>query len=196
MVNKANLPLLRQQFSILKVMEPENFERLMAQYLSPIYNFVYRLTGNFEQATDITQETFIKVWKNLKRFDEAKSFKPWLFAIARHTAIDWLRKRRLIPFSDLKDQEDNDNNESFENKISDPLPLPDELFRRAELASLLEDALAKLAINDRTIILLHHLEDLTFTEIAKIINQPMNTTKSRYRRALTALRQVLLTAPQ
>ncbi|MFH1170359.1 MAG: sigma-70 family RNA polymerase sigma factor [Candidatus Vogelbacteria bacterium] len=193
MVNEANLPLLRQQFSILKVMESEKFGQLMSQYLSPVYNFVYRLTGGADLANDITQETFIKVWKNLKRFDETKSFKPWLFAIARNTAIDWLRKRRLIPFSDLKDQEDN---ESFENKISDPLPLPDELFRRAELASLLEDALAKLAINDRTIILLHHLENLTFTEIAKIINQPMNTTKSRYRRTLTALRQFLLTAPK
>jgi len=173
-------------------MAPENFEQLMVQYLSPVYNFAYRLTGDIDSATDITQETFIKVWKNLKRFDRTKSFKPWLFAITRNTAIDWLRQRRGIPFSDLGNGDDG----KFENNLPDALPLPDELFRRAELASLLDHALIELPINDRAIILLHHLEELTFTEIAEILNQPINTVKSRYRRGLVALRQFLITAPK
>jgi RNA polymerase sigma-70 factor (ECF subfamily) len=175
-------------------MKPEHFGQLMRQYLSPIYNFAYRLTNSADLANDITQETFIKVWQNLKQFNEAKSFKPWLFTIARHTAIDWLRKRKMIPFSDLRNQEDGGNN--FENNIPDELPLPDELFRRAELISLLEQALAELPINDRTIILLHQTEKLTFAEIAEILNQPMNTVKSRYRRARVALRQFLIIAPK
>ena len=176
-------------------MEPENFEQLMARYLSPVYNFIYRLTGNIEQAADLTQETFVKVWKNFKRFDQTKNFKPWIFAIARNTAIDWLRKHREITFSDLRNQE-NDGGNNFENNIPDELPLPDELFRRAELTSLLQRALAELPINDRTIILLHQTEKLNFAEIAEILNQPMNTVKSRYRRALTALRQFLIIAPK
>lgn len=173
-------------------MEQKKFGQVMKEHLSPVYNFIYRLTGNADSAADITQETFIKVWKNLKRFDQTKSFKPWLFAIARNTTIDWLRKRRAIPFSDLSNQDEGD----FENNIPDYFPLPDELFQRQELQILLENALAKLPITDRTIILLHHPEELTFAEIGKILEQPLNTVKSRYRRALAALRQFLITAPK
>ncbi len=68
------------------------FEILLRRYLKIIYGFVYRLLGNTQDAEeeDATQEVFLKSWKNLKRFDEQRSFKAWIFGIARHTAIDLL----------------------------------------------------------------------------------------------------------
>lgn len=65
-------------------------EILINKYLGQIYGFVYRLVGKPEEAEDITQEVFVKVWRSLKKFDKEKSFKPWLFKIAKNTAMDFL----------------------------------------------------------------------------------------------------------
>ena len=76
-------------------------ETLFSRYLKPIYTFVYRLTGNAQDAEDISQEVFVKVWKNLKKYDDTRSFKTWLFTIAKNTAYDLLRKNKEIVFSDI-----------------------------------------------------------------------------------------------
>ncbi len=164
--------------------DTEIFKIIVARHLKPIYNFVYRLSGQPEEAQDITQDVFIKIWKNLKKFDPTQSFKTWIFTIARNTTIDWLRKKRYFVFSDF-DKEDND---SFESSLPDNTPLPDELFQRKESAAELEKILSTTPLQHRTIILLHHIDELTFEEIATILRKPMNTVKSQYRRAMTALK--------
>jgi len=75
---------------------------LIKRYLKPIYNFVYRYVSEAASAEDITQETFVKVWKNLNKFDQRKHFKTWIFCLAKNTAIDFLRKKKEIHFLNLK----------------------------------------------------------------------------------------------
>ena len=79
--------------------DSKSLDFLIAKYLKMIYSFVYKNVGSQSDAEDITQEVFVKVWKNLKKFDQKKSFKPWIFQIAKNTSIDFLRKRKTIPFS-------------------------------------------------------------------------------------------------
>lgn len=163
-------------------------EVIVKAYLKPVYGFVCRLSGDVNEADDITQDVFLKVWKNLDRYNPKQDFKIWLFAIARNTTIDWLRRKRPLLFSSLNRNEEVDD---FADNLVDNEPLPAKLFEQAELAQILTTALAKLSFDQRTVILLHIEQELTFESIAKIVRRPLNTVKSQYRRGLLALRQIL-----
>jgi len=167
--------------------DEESFAYLVERYLPSIYRFLARLLGDTQLAEDASQETFLKAWKHLHSFDQNRSFKTWLFSIARNTAIDQLRKQRTPTFSDIEANVSGDP----EEYAIDPTPLPSALLERKELATLLEQGLATLPPTTRTIILLHETEEMTFQEIAEILQEPMNTVKSRYRRALHQLRTFL-----
>ena len=79
------------------------FAELTKRHLSGVYSFVVRYVGNAEEAEDITQDTFLKAWKSLKKYDPSSSkFKTWLFRIARNTSIDFLRKKKHVPFSQFE----------------------------------------------------------------------------------------------
>ncbi len=156
------------------------FEILVQKYLKPVYNF----SRNTEESNDISQEVFVKVWKNLKKFDQKQNFKTWIFSIARNTTIDHFRKKKSISFGDMEIGEGT----SFEDSLTDTEPLPDAIFEKKELGVFLENALQTLSLEERTIILLHDKEDFTFEEIAKTLGKPMNTVKSQYRRAILSFR--------
>ncbi|MDB5259502.1 MAG: polymerase, sigma-24 subunit, subfamily [Candidatus Taylorbacteria bacterium] len=168
------------------------FDVIVRRYSKSIFAFTYHLAGNPTDAQDIVQEIFMKSWKHIRKFDSEKAgFKPWLFAIARNTAIDWLRKKRPATFTDIdadRSRSSDDAAEQFGNAIPDGEPLADEIFEKKELAERIESMLASLPPDERTIILLHHYEMLTFEEIAEILKKPMNTVKSRYRRTLAKLK--------
>lgn len=165
----------------------ESLAELVRRYIKPVYNFVYRFSGNNkEEAEDITQETFFKMWRNLKKYRSGENFKTWLFTIARNTAYDHLRKKKHFVFSDF-DKEDA----SFEDTLSDAEPLADEIFAIAESKELLAQAMSELSPPFREVLILHYDHELTFDEIEKILNEPLNTVKSRHRRAIGALRKIL-----
>lgn len=163
-------------------------ETLIARYLKAIYSFAYRLTGNTQDAEDISQEVFVKVWKNLKKYDDTRSFKTWLFTIAKNTAYDSLRKKKEIVFSDF---ENNDGNSEIENDISTLEILPEDLLIKGEDVAALETAIKKLPFNYRTVLFLKETEELTFDEIGHILDKPLNTIKSHYRRAILSLKKSL-----
>ncbi len=164
---------------------------LIRKYLKALYNFAYRLAGNTEDAEDITQEIFIKVWKNIKRYDQNYSVKTWLFAIARNTTIDWLRKKRDLVFSDF---ETNEGENILFDTLTDPMPLSDEIIARTEDKKFLNHALSKLPLMYREVIILRYQDGLTFKEIGDIVGKPLDTVKSQHRRALIALRKLLDTS--
>lgn len=78
--------------------DEKSLEILIQRYLKPIYSFIYRFIGNKQDAEDVTQEVFVKAWRNFKKFDQEKKFKTWIFSIAKNTAIDFLKKRRQFRF--------------------------------------------------------------------------------------------------
>jgi RNA polymerase sigma-70 factor (ECF subfamily) len=168
--------------------DDNSFKELLSRYLKLIYTITYQITGSEEESKDITQDTFVKVWKNLKKYNGKSSFKTWLISVARNTTIDFLRKKQSILFSNLDKDDDADN---FKDSLIDNQPLQDELFEIEENKTKVEKALLKISIEKRTIIILHIYEDLTFEEISKILNKSINTVKSQYRRALLELKEYL-----
>ncbi len=171
------------------------FEALTQRYLKTVYSFIYRFVGSETDAEDITQETFFKIWKGLRTYNQKTSkFKTWALHIARNSAIDYLRKRKQVPFSRLT----TSNNESGEDghtmlaeTLPDTEPLPDEIFSKMEDARMLGKALEQLSPAHREVLLLHYTNHLSFEEIGKTLDEPANTVKSRHHRALLALREVL-----
>ena len=166
----------------------ESFSALVARHVPSLYSFAFRFVGNQSDAEDITQETFLKVWKNLKKYSrQSASFKTWVMHIARNTAIDYLRKRKQVPFSHFEDAE---GQSPFQN-IADDTPLPDELSAKKDEVNQVEKVLQELPPLYREVLLLYYGNSFTLEEIAKILETPPNTVKSRYRRALIALRALV-----
>lgn len=161
------------------------FELLLKKYLKPVYNFLFQLTGNRSALDDLTQITFLKAWKNLHRFDQACSFKTWLFSIAKNTAYDYFKKKKTIPFSFFENEAGyNHLDEIEEDKI-----LPDEILERKDLTLEMDKKLKELPKSYRLILLMHYKDDLTLSEISEIMEVPYNTIKSQHQRALLILRK-------
>jgi len=165
-------------------------EDLIKRYLPLIFTFTRNYTGNQDNAADITQETFVKVWKNIKRFDQSKSFKTWIFTIAKHTAIDWLKKKNALPFSAIQDEIGDDN---FANSLADESPSITEQLVFQESSNELTFALTQLPSDYNAIVNLRINDDLNFREIAERLKKPLNTVKSQYRRGISLLKKILLT---
>ena len=163
--------------------DEKSLELLVKKYLKPIYSFVYKNVGNTAEAEDITQEVFIKVWKNIKKFDQKRSFKPWIFQIAKNTSIDFLRKKKSIPFS--KFENEKGQNSLVDNIVASPLNLIEKLSDKATLAVSMQG----LTGEEQKIINLRHNDGLSFKEIAETFGESINTVKSRHRRTLLRLRK-------
>lgn len=162
---------------------------LVNRHLKTVYNFVLRQSGEEAVAEDVTQETFIKAWKSLKKFDPKRRFLTWLLAIARNTFLDQLKKKNPVAFSELE-REDGSN--PVADSLEDSAPLPSELFERKDLAAQVERALSELPAGQREVVHLHYLGQLTFAEIGEISGEPLHTVKSRHFRAMAELRKRLV----
>lgn len=162
-----------------------SFGILLNKHLGSIYSFVFQLVQDGAVAEDVAQETFIKVWRSLDRFDIEKPFRTWLFAIAKNTAYDWLKKKRALPFSAFATAEAE---EPFEH-IPDVEPLPDELLMREDAASEVQAAIAGLPEPYRSLIVLVYQEGFSLHESAEVLGESYNTVKSRHQRAVLRLRK-------
>lgn len=166
-----------------------SFEILVKRYLKMVYNFIFRLTGGDASLTDdLTQETFFKAWKNIKRFDREKNLKTWLFAIAKNNARDAWKKKKTLPFTLFE------NSEGYNklDEVAEDKPLLDEILEQIESAGELEEKIKKLPKKYQTILFLRYKDDLSVTQIAEVLNIPYNTAKSQHQRSLRALKEELL----
>lgn len=169
--------------------DEKSLETIFGRYLEPIYSFTYRYLGGGQDAEDVTQEVFVKVWRNIKKFDQNKSFKTWVFSIAKNTAIDFLKKKKTISFSEF-DTEKGGN--LLIDTLTDPLPLPQELLERAGMARMLNSAMEKLSPKYRMVLFLRYNDHLNFREIAESLGEPLPTITARHQRALIKLREILV----
>jgi len=158
-------------------------EVLVKRYIDHIYNFIFRFVRDRGRAEDLTQETFIKVWKNLHKFDPERKFKTWLFQIARNTALDFLRKKKGINFSELEEEE------SGHFDLADEGPTPQEIFEKKETRMMVEKILDELPGKYGSVLILYYQNQLNFREIAELSNESVDTIKSRHRRAISLVKK-------
>jgi RNA polymerase sigma-70 factor, ECF subfamily len=160
---------------------------LVDRYLKDVYRFVYQLTKDGGMAEDVTQESFVKAWKKIRSFRQGSNFKTWLFAIARNTAIDWLRKHKEVQLSSFENIQGR--NMLLESTAGIEL-LPSELLERAENTAYVTSLLEQLDPKYREVLTLRHSSNMTFEEIGEMLRRPLHTVKSQHRRALVMLRRL------
>jgi RNA polymerase sigma-70 factor, ECF subfamily len=187
-------------------MESPSIEELIRTYSPFAYKFIRRITNGDEALTaDILQESFIKCWRNKACFDTTKSsLKTWVLTICYRTALDHIRKnntrRRYETAESNRSSQDTStpthsestDSKSLDSEFQDLSPLPDTLFELSERKELIEKAVASLRTEYKTVIVLHHEANLTFTEMSEITGISSNTLKSQYRRSLEELRTILI----
>lgn len=159
------------------------FDEVADRYGPTIYAFAYRLTGNRDDAADLAQDVFVRVYRNLDRY-EPGTFDGWLYRITKNLFLDTLRRRRRFRMEPLPEVE-----------AQEPVthePGPADVVERRTLESRLERALAKLPDEFRLAVLLCDVEQLTYEEIVKVTGWPLGTVRSRIHRGRRQLRDALL----
>ena len=171
------------------------FEQIMRHYEKLIYSITYRMFMNKEDAEDMLQEVFVKAYKNMKNCKTWKHFKAWLCAIATHTCIDELRRRKNKGTESLDDAYAS-NGEALVSRLSvcaaGVLPIPEDAAVRSENRRELQNALNKLSEDDKLLIVLRDIEGFTYNETAEIAGLNLGTLKSRLFRARAKLKTLYL----
>jgi len=161
----------------------EAFTMLVEEHQTHVYNLCYRMLGEPEAAEDAAQESFLRAYQNLRRYDRNRPFATWLLSIAAHYCIDRLRRRKLSVFSL---DEENDEGVTFE--IADPAsPNPEAESVKREERDRLHILLKDLDATDRAAIILRYWNDYSEIEIAESLNLTVSAVKSRLHRARRAL---------
>jgi RNA polymerase sigma-70 factor (ECF subfamily) len=162
------------------------FEEIVMRYQAPVYTYIMSLTKNPDTASDLLQDLFIKVYKNLPKYNEENKLKNWIFTLARNITMDYFRKnnKKLIALENK-----NENEFSIINIISDNSPHPLECAIENDKKEAISSAIAKLSPDERELIYLK--DSFTFQEIADIQHKPVGTLLSKFSRALKKIRKIL-----
>ncbi len=151
------------------------FSHLVEAFQRPVFSVCYRMLGNARDAEDAAQESFLRAYKNLYRYDPDRSFATWLLSITSHYCIDQLRKRRLVTFS-------IDDDENWWQP-PDPGPSPEGLLASADRQDQIAGMLDTLKSQDRAAVVLHYWHDYSYEEIAETLAITVSAVKSRLYRA-------------
>jgi RNA polymerase sigma-70 factor (ECF subfamily) len=157
------------------------FRKLRLKYYDSIFKLINRMIRNREEVEDLTQEAFIKVFASLASFNEEYAFSTWLYKIATNNTIDHIRKKKLHTFSINRPIESEESDYSFE--LPDTEPEPDQELIAAQRKKMLDDAIHSLPPKYRQVILMRHVDEKEYQEIAKTLKLPLGTIKAHIFRA-------------
>ncbi len=176
--------------------DTDAFRQIVERYQSKVYNLALRMTGNPEDASDIAQESFIRVFRSLKTFKGDSSFSTWLHRIANNIVLDHLRQRRRRPLVVMStDTVVSADEGEHPIEFGGPLSLqPEEQVLRAERMRGLEQAIQAISPEHRLVLLLRDVQAFSYEEIAAMLGINIGTVKSRLNRARLAVREHLLRA--
>jgi RNA polymerase sigma-70 factor, ECF subfamily len=176
----------------LRARDEEAFTDIVRHYGDRVFNLVFRMVGNRSEAEDVAQEVFVTVFKNIDGFRGEARFSTWLLRIAANHAknrIKYLARRTAAP-GDVEDMSAETGVPS-RGVLQARMDGPDALMEAAELGSLLERAIAALDEEQRLVVILRDIEDLSYEEICEITALPEGTVKSRIHRARMTLKLLI-----
>jgi len=166
------------------------FEALMRHYYPRILNFIYRFVGNQSTAEDLTQEVFIRVYNNARKYRPKSGFQTWIYTIAKNVALNDLRRSRRLAYS-LDDPADGDDQKFHRETEALTVMSPDEKIIQKEKAGQIRAAISKLPENQRVALILRRYEEFSYAEIAATLNVSDKAVKSLLSRAMQNLRNRL-----
>jgi RNA polymerase sigma-70 factor (ECF subfamily) len=161
---------------------------LVHRFERPVYNLIARLVQDAATAEDLTQDTFVKMFRALDQYKPELRFSSWLFRIAHNAAIDFLRQRQL-PIAHPQVDDEGDEIDPLGRLADLRADSPEDVALRRSLAQILDAAIDALRPEYRAVVVLRHHEDLDYDEIARVMDLPLGTVKTylfRARRELAA----------
>jgi len=167
------------------------FASIVARYKSPITNYLYRFLNDYEEAVDLTQETFVRVYFAIDRYHTEYAFSTYIYRIATNLAISELRKRKRRTILSLTGLFQSDDEEQTEYQPPDNRSRPDEDLVQEERSRVIAKAIVALPPKYRVPIILRDIEGKSYDEIAEILDLGLGTTKSRISRARGLLKEKL-----
>ena len=171
--------------------DEEAFRRLVERHSSRLFRVAYRMTGNEMDADDVVQESFLKAYRQLDRFEARSSFGSWLHRIAVHSACDLLRARRRRKESPADPSSESEGDAL--DSLPAPSPSPDRLAQSAEVERHVQTALQRLTAQERTAFVLRHFEHMSTKEIGQVLEIEPGAVKNSVFRAVRKLREALWT---
>jgi RNA polymerase sigma-70 factor (ECF subfamily) len=181
----------------LKAGSEDAFAILIAQYHQPLYSLIARSINDPDDAADITQEVFIKVFRSIRSFHGDASLRTWLYRIALHEASNqrrwWSRhKKQEVTIDSPSEQEEDGNSICLGSILADGGNSPFDNVVQNEVRERVETALRKVPEVFRTVVVLREIEGFAYEEIAEILNVNLGTVKSRLTRGRAALRALMV----
>jgi len=169
------------------------YRELIRRYERPVFSLIYRMVRDRETSEDLAQETFIKVLNNIDRYRPEFKFSSWLFKIANNITIDYLRRKHVdtVSIEGAPDAITAERARATAVTVTSGGESPLEELESRELGGQIEKAIAKLRPEYRACIILRHVEDYSYDEIAEIVKLPLGTVKTYIHRARQELRQYL-----
>ena len=165
------------------------FEQLLLAHQKSVYNLCLRMAGNPDDALDLSQEAFIRAWRALGQYQFDAAFSTWLFRLTSNICIDFLRKQKRQQHMSLTATDEDESGEEF--AVPDPAPGPEEQAVHNERRQAVARAMAALPEDYRAVMQLRAVEELSYEQIAEILDIKVGTVKSRLARARTQLRKIL-----
>jgi RNA polymerase sigma-70 factor (ECF subfamily) len=170
--------------------ERDRFTELVKRYEKRLINYVYRITHRYEEAHDLAQEIFVKVYLALDRYDPKYQFSTWLFRIAQNSAIDTLRKKSL-PEVPIARQSTDEEPGGKEREFADGGVSPYRAMKNKQLSAAIDRAVDNLPPDYRELIQLRHFAEMSYEEIATMKKLPLGTVKNKLFRARNLLKDAL-----
>lgn len=166
------------------------FESLVIEHQQKVYNICLRMTGNEQDAYDLSQESFLKAWKGLETFQFESAFSTWLYRLTSNACLDFLRAQKRRPTTSLTTEDDD--GETVQIDVEDAAPTPEQAVLAAEDREMLKAALDAIDDEARAIITLRVIDGLSYEQIAAVLGIKEGTVKSRLSRAREKLKKKLL----
>jgi len=163
---------------LVKAGEAEPFDELVRRHSVKIHDLCYKILRNYDDASDIAQETFIKAYRKINKFDGRSQFSTWLYRIAVNNCLNYLKKQR--PTEEIYD-------EMMSGGKDDPV----ERYRSKKLKEMIYEAVAKLPTVQRAVFTLRTLEDMSYQEVSEILKKPISTIKVNHHLAVKNLRNYM-----
>ena len=170
------------------------WEEIVQRYHRRIYNICYRFAGSSDDAQDLTQEVFIKMYRTLNSYDvERGAFMTWVTTMTRNLLVDHFRKHKQDRITDSLDAAPSEHEDAMplSDKIEYKGPAPDSRVQSGEARSAVHEALQKLSPELREAVILRDLQDFSYSEVAAVLKVPEGTVKSRINRGRAELARLL-----
>lgn len=166
--------------------DQDAFAELVKRYENQVFSLAYRLCGDYDEAADMAQEAFLRIYRMLDRYDPGKKFFSWMYRVAHNSCINTLNRRpaNVIPVEQAEEYLTSDGKDTAAG--------PEQDYLQQEMRAQIDNAIASLPDNYRDVVYLRYIEDMSYQQIAEILNLPVSTIETRLFRGKKQLQKKLL----